>query len=240
MDQIHLALWSRVVFIDWNGVLCHDVFWTSIRNNERHPLHDALVQASDEFFREDLAAFETWMRGDIDINEVVTSFDIQSKDRRFSNITQYLIRRARQDCEQMRVDEGILETVQTVRGECFLVLATDNVDVFHDAWTRLRSRGLKADLEDFYLHHVAHSFDDVLCSSSIGVLKGEAPELFFGNWLSARGLGFGKAILLDDSQKNCEGFRRLGGSAIEVPHKPTDAMLLDMKSRLEEWLQQTE
>jgi FMN phosphatase YigB (HAD superfamily) len=234
--QFHLPLWSRVVFVDWSGVLSDDVFWTSIRKNTRHPLHRILTEASEAFFNERVTDFGAWMRGRKDLTEVVHELDIYFNDGRFPDIVKFLVRRAYEDCAQMEVNAGAMEIVRAVRCSCFLVLATDNTDFFLDTINRLRSKTLASVRSQSRLAHVAREFDDVLCSAALGVLKGEAPEAFFGGWLSSRGLTFSDAVLLDDSLENCRAFASLGGFAIQVPRQPSKPVLEQITKVLEEWL----
>jgi hypothetical protein len=47
-----LPLWRRVVFVDWNGVLCQDVYWSSIATNPKHPCHTRVNDSRNRLFRE--------------------------------------------------------------------------------------------------------------------------------------------------------------------------------------------
>lgn len=236
MDQIHLPLWPRVIFVDWSGVLSNDVFWASIRTNNKHPLHSPLAAVSHDFFGENSSKFASWMRGEIGVEDVVEDFGISSKDRRFPDLTAFLVKRAHDDCNRMRVREQLLKTICAIHEYCFVVLATDNTDIFQNTVLELRSRSLKSETEDACLENVVRTFDDVLCSSSLGVLKKEAPEVFFGSWLANRGLAFSDAILLDDSKINCEAFERFGGRAIEIPKNLTEETISALKHELDLWL----
>lgn len=205
-----LSLCSRVVFVDWHGVLSLDPFWTSIRRNPRHPLMPVLesrvaeVLAGESSFR--------WMRGGLSSDDVVAGMGL-CLDRRFGR--DFLRRRLADDCAGMSVNLDLLKRLSAVRTDAALVLATDNMDCFADAFARARaSRRRPAPDRPPTLHRWAAVFDDLLCSSDLGRLKAEDPVGFFGPWLAGRGLRFGDAILVDDRADNCAAFERAGGRAL--------------------------
>ncbi|WP_280491926.1 hypothetical protein [Nocardia asiatica] len=66
------------------------------------------------------------------------------------------------------------------------------------------------------LRAAATGFDALLCSSSLGVLKRDDPGRFFGPWLTAAGLTFTDALLIDDNPDNCHAFAAHGGSTLLV------------------------
>jgi hypothetical protein len=80
----------------------------------------------------------------------------------------------------------------------------------------------------------ATSWDDLVCSSDVGVLKGGDPHAFFGPYLAACGLGFADALLIDDRSDNCAAFRSMGGTALRWTMH-TDP-LADVRGVIENWL----
>jgi FMN phosphatase YigB (HAD superfamily) len=191
---LHLPLWRRVVFVDWHGVLCRDVFWQSILGNPKHPYHKELSRATSALFRDRGDTVRLWMRGELDAQQVINSLNV-SLDRRCR--PDFLTRRLAADLKRMRVFDELLHAIP---GYCFLVLATDNMASFLEQLRAFKS--------------VASSVNSVLCSAVLGVLKSENPERFFGPWLGAHGLAFSDALLIDDSRKNCELFSAAGGASI--------------------------
>ena len=188
-----LPLWPRVVFVDWDGVLCQDVFWSSIRNNPQHPLHGQLSAACKGLFSRDHVTLQSWMRGSIDDSDVIRSLHV-CLGRKYR--PDFLLRRLRRDCSRMKSDVRVGEVLRRAGQHSFVVLATDNMDCFVESVTELEG------------------IDAVLCSSVLGVLKSESCERFFGTWLRSHRLSFSDALLLDDSAANCAAFRNCGGTSI--------------------------
>lgn len=197
--QLHLPLWKRVIFVDWNGVLSNDVFWSSIRKNPIHPYYERLTEACKRLFEDNYEIIRSWMRGEVSSHEIINYIDIDF-DRRYKE--NFLIRRLHKDCRRMNCEDSLLEELQKCRNGSFVVLATDNMDCFHKEISSIRD--------------LAGSFDGILCSSDIGLLKSDNVFGFFYPWLRAHNLNFSKSILIDDSEKTCFKFKEAGGSAILV------------------------
>jgi FMN phosphatase YigB (HAD superfamily) len=201
-----LSLWQRVLFVDWYGVLNDDVFWSSILASPTHPFHERLSMACHWLFQKQGDLVNAWMRGQVDSREIITEIEVRL-DRRC--LPDYLYRRLREDCRRMRMNPTLLEALKQARRSSFVVLATDNMDCFANECHAIPS--------------LDESFDEVLCSSTLGVLKSEDPEKFFGSWLEQHHLTFSQATLLDDSKLACEAFEKQGGQAILV-RSPEEAL----------------
>lgn len=196
---IKLPLWKGVVFVDWNGVMNRDVFWSSIRMKPNHPFYVRLNDACQKLFREKDDLVHRWMRGEIGSREIIQYLDIKL-DRRCRE--DYLLKRLHEDCRSMSCEVPLIQELQKLKRNNFVVLGTDNMDCF---------------LKELYsIHDLRATIDYVLCSSEIGVLKCENIKSFFGPWLKWHNLTFSEALLLDDSATNCLKFRQEGGSAVVV------------------------
>jgi hypothetical protein len=193
-----LPLWPRVIFVDWNGVLCQDVYWSSIANNPKHPYHRRISDSRRRLFTEQRDLVKAWQKGEISSEAVISSLNVRL-DRRCRE--DYLLRRLELDCRKMPADRTLLTVLATAARSCYIVLATDNVDSF------FQQLDFKPELQS-----VLHG---VLCSSVLGVLKGEDAVAFFQPWLNSHRLTFADALLLDDSREICGAFRAAGGSAIQ-------------------------
>jgi len=124
-------------------------------------------------------------------------------------------RRLDLDCARMTVNAELFEVLRVIRAEAMVVVATDNMDCFARAFEHARHtrRRLKRDRET--LADWAVICDDIICSSQAGALKSEDPQVFFGPWLAAHGVGFTDAVLIDDRADNCAAFTSQGGTAIQ-------------------------
>jgi FMN phosphatase YigB (HAD superfamily) len=206
LRERHLPLWSKVVFVDWNGVLSREPFWRSILLNRQHPYHQTLSDACRSMFQTSRDFVREWMRGRVTAQQVVASLDVEL-DRRARG--DYLLRKLFHDCSKMTCEAPVIAALQDARTNCFIVLATDNMDCFTQGMHRIK------DMTD--------TVDAILCSSSIGVLKSDSIERFFGAWLADHQLSFANAILLDDCAATCDAFVRAGGHAVVV-NNITDAV----------------
>lgn len=193
--QMHLPLWKRAVFFDWHGVLCSTRFWSSIVDTTHHTFQGRLGTAVQSVFSNNNLT-QRWMRGQIADSDVVQILPVESK--RWSK--SFLLRRLVDDCSTMPVNSDFIRLIGMVRTAAYCGLATDNMNCFAEAAAR------RADLASF--------FDVVICSSIIGTLKADDAEKFFGDPLRRIGLTIRDAVLIDDSEENCEAFVRAGGLAI--------------------------
>lgn len=194
---VQRGLWRRCVFVDWHGVLCDEPFWHSITSNPSHQQREALTAAVHGLFTERVELVQAWMRGLVDAAGVVRSLP-HPVDRRCRE--DFLHRRLFDDCRRMVPRAALLEALRELPELTLVAIATDNMDCFSDAVSGLRS-----------LRGTVHA---ALCSSDLGVLKGEDPKRFFGDWLGEHDLRPHDAVLIDDSERNCARFEGFGGHAI--------------------------
>lgn len=208
-----LRLWQQAVFVDWHGVLCDELFWTSILRNPRHQMHHRLSDAAGDLFTRETDLVADWMRGLVSSHQIVDRLDVRL-DRRCRE--DFLTRRLYEDCRRMSPREELLAALDATPDLTLVAVATDNMDCFADTVQGIgKLRGV---------------IDAVLCSSQLGVLKAEDPQRFFGGCVNDYGLRPGDALLIDDSAHNCVRFEQWGGSAIHH---------VDMRSTLSalrEWL----
>ncbi|QDU06857.1 hypothetical protein [Gimesia aquarii] len=239
MSHRLLPLWNKVVFVDWHGVLSRDPFWISILQNPQHPLHQQLSGAVKCLFTQNEGLIHDWMRGNVKANKVIDSMEIVL-DKRFHS--DYLARRLVDDCRLMHSDARMHKILQEAQNGALIVLATDNMDCFFEQIQRVKCRRtsrhklnpvFKEALPTFA--STVKLFDDVLCSSKLGVLKREKPMRFFGDWLHKRSLDFQNALLLDDTEENCIAFRSAGGTALHITAKSKE--LSSIQFKLQSWLQ---
>jgi hypothetical protein len=211
--QPALPLWRRVVFVDWHGVLSRSPFWASIVGDPRHPLNRPLRAKVGRLYG-DAPLMSGWMTGRRRTPDVVAGLGVEGGTRYSAD---YLCRQLERDCRSMRVNVELMRVLQPVRERAFVVIATDNVDIFAASYRRLAARhpARRPEPEPAgTLAGWATGCDDLVCSSDVGVLKAEDARAFFGPYLSACGLGFDEALLIDDRSDNCAAFRQAGGTAL--------------------------
>jgi FMN phosphatase YigB (HAD superfamily) len=233
-------VWNKVIFVDWHGVLSCDPFWLSILRNTDHPLHHGLTAATETLFRDE-SLIHDWMRGDVSANQILEGLDIELDD---SFPPGYLRRKLVEDCELMQVNQRLVQILRETRQQGIgIVLATDNMDCFQEAFLQARqqvsSTTQSAARPANSFHRIAPLFDDVICSSAQQVLKRENPRRFFGSWLSEHALDFRDALLLDDLDINCRAFQRAGGIAIRITDQLSDNDAGRLQSQIQNWNQET-
>lgn len=204
-----LPLYKKVVFVDWYGVLSHDVFWSNIVTNPRHRLFSKVQHARNTIFSKRTGLVSDWMRGKLTTSQVISTISAEASQME-------LLESLMNGCKKMAFDRGLLIELQRIRNACFLVLATDNMDCFVD------------NIDENYF--ISQAFDSMLCSSNLGVLKSEDPKQFFSAWLDKHRLSFNDAILLDDSDLHCRRFEKAGGLAIRVT--TSEKLINDLKNKM--------
>lgn len=226
-----LLLWPRVVFVDWHGVLSRDPFWTSIRTSATHPLRGPLDAGLAEVFAKDSPIANEWMKGLLSSDDVISTMGIQL-DRRFRD--DFLTRRLDVDCARMKVNVELFELLRTIRTHAAVVLATDNMDCFARTFDHVSAQRRRPGPESQTLADWAIICDDIICSSNVGALKAENPSGFFGSWLTAHGLTFADATLIDDRADNCAAFASHGGTPMQYKMASDD--LTTVTRSLNAWL----
>lgn len=200
---------NKVIFVDWHGVMSIDRFWHSILNDPKHPLHNSLSEATHILFNENDIIVREWMRGEKTFSDIINFLNLKLGVKFDSN---YLLERALDDCSSMSINNELVEILESIQAHANIILATDNMDCFYEA------------ISSVFVDHTINSqlkngltvFDDILCSSNLGVLKSENPHMFFRGWLQENSLTFADAILIDDCHQNCNAFIESGGEVIRI------------------------
>lgn len=180
-----------------------------------------------------------WIRGNLTANQIVATLKITPSHEFPPN---YLIRKLVHDCQLMQINGPLIQFLQEAqKAAIMIVLATDNMDCFHEAIQRARQQKPRSTqqrlCETTSFVAAAQLFDDILCSSEQGVLKREDPRRFFKDWLNRHSLDFRDALLVDDLEINCNAFRCVGGSTLQMTIEPwrtdSDPAILEFFNRLQ-------
>ncbi|MGW4368097.1 hypothetical protein ACWEKT_20885 [Nocardia takedensis] len=203
----------RVIFCDWHGVLCHKTYWHSVIDNPDHPDQQILSRHLNELFTSGNTEGREWMCGRRTSRTIVT--DLTARHHT-SLDAETLLTILAEDIARMPVAPRLLASLAQARRNAVVVLATDNIDTFaHAVRTHARAQpdhdGASTSPT---LASATATFDDVLSSNELGVLKSEDPHGFFGPWLQQHRLKFGDALLIDDRSENCAAFHAHGGTAM--------------------------
>jgi FMN phosphatase YigB (HAD superfamily) len=129
-----------LLFIDFDGTLCHDRFWRSLKQNEIQKVQDHLFVHNKEM------VFD-WMIGKY-TSEEVNQFVADATGLQYD----YLWKVFMEDCQTMKVAQSDLEKIKGLSNFYTTILMTDNMDCF----SRFISPSLK--LEE-YFDKVINSYD---------------------------------------------------------------------------------
>jgi FMN phosphatase YigB (HAD superfamily) len=188
---------NKILFIDFDGVLCHDPFWHSLRN-EDHKYHQYSEPIEKFLFDDNRDIFDDWMVGKY------TSEDIHERISRAVGI-QYdiLFSIFKEDCQKMEISRQILTELGRLKDDYYLILATGNVDAF-DRFI-LPSNPVIRDI-----------FDEIHNSYNLKMLKSNNNGQYFINVVEEKKIPFSDCYLIDDSVSTCNIFATHGGKSFCV------------------------
>jgi len=187
----------QTLFVDFDGTICHDRFWRSLSQAAYANVQEILFNQNNEMVAD-------WMRGKY-TSEQINQFVAIETGIEYSQLWEIF----QHDCVTMRVDEKIFEALAQLRKNYHLVLITGNMDSFD----RFTVPALK--LNSY--------FDVIVNSYTEGQLKTDNGGESFLKYLKGSILD---AILIEDSEKSCEVFTQLGGTALQVTSENTSIYYL--------------
>lgn len=179
-----------ILFIDFDGTLCHDRFWRSLSEEQYKKVQSLL-------FEENMSFAEEWMKGKHTAEEV-NQFLAEQLGIPFEEIWEIFVK----DAETMSVPKDVLETIGKLRERYATILITVNMDSF--------SRFTVPALE------LSNYFDAISNSYYEGKFKSDNEGEVFRDYIQKYSAPVDRSILIDDSTGACETFRALGGVAYQV------------------------
>jgi len=184
---------KKIIFLDWDGTLCWSRFWESLTKT-----NPEFSKEIDNFFMFEKEMVTNWMRGKIG-SEEINKFISQKTGFSESKLWQIFV----SDCKNMKIDSEVTELIKKLKEKYLIVLVTGNMDCF----TRFTVPELG--LERF--------FDLIINSADIGYLKNEHNGKIFTDCLKRFNIDdMSKAYLLEDSEKVCNIFTKLGGQTMKI------------------------
>jgi len=179
-----------VLFIDFDGTLCHDRFWRSL------PQED-FAKVQELLFKDDTTLLEEWMLGKRTAEEV-NRFLAEQMGMPYEKLWELFVR----DAETMRVPQGALAQIAALRDRYTIVLITVNMDSF-DRFT------VPALELDAYFDSISNSYHE-------GLFKNDSGGEVFRKYLEMYQAPVEHSFLIDDSTAACATFTALGGTAYQV------------------------
>lgn len=194
---------KKVLFVDFNGVISYGPFWASLINSE-HPLHRFYELIEDLLFRSENkieGLIDEWMLGKY-TSEQVHQIIADRIGVSYHSLFEVFC----EDCRRLDISKLILQEIQTLRKDWYCILRTDNMDSFYRFTLPANP-------------HLAEAFDEIHCSYSLHQLKKTDGGKCFLTTTTNLGLRMDNAVLIDDSNNNCNLFEVLGGKAYRTQNE---------------------
>ena len=179
-----------ILFIDFDGTICHSKFWRSLAPEEYEKVQCLL-------FRGDVAFVDDWMRGKYS-SEEANKLVAEAIGLPYEQVWETFVN----DCKTMMVDIETLDRISSLRNKYRVVLVTGNMDCF--------SRFTKPAL------NLENYFDEIINSYEVGKLKTDNEGEFFKEYASQYDTPLEECYVIDDSEKVCKIFSNLGGKVFRV------------------------
>lgn len=183
-----------ILFIDFDGTLCHDRFWRSLEPELQSKVQTYLFGVEKEKVRD-------WMLGKY-TSEEINQMLAGELNTHYGVLWSTFVN----DCEKMSVPTDVLNKIGNLRDRYITVLITDNMDCL-DRFT-VPALGL-----DKY-------FDLIVNSHSEKRLKNDDGGKAFQKVSEKYQSSISDSILIDNSTSSCQVFESLGGkSCLVTPEK---------------------
>lgn len=182
-----------ILFIDFDGTLCHDRFWRSLPKDDYSKVQELL-------FGTEKSVVEKWMIGDTsseDVNKLVA----EHLGKSFEDIWKSFVF----DCQTMHVDRKVLETIAKLREKYTTILLTMNMDCF----SRFTVPCLR--LEDY--------FDEISNSYYTKKIKTDREGEIYRDLATKHGVSLKDCVTIDDSTSACSIFEKQGGKSHLVTYE---------------------
>lgn len=189
-------------FFDWDGTLCSGRFWQSLRSE-----NSKVSQTIEDFFvTGENGLLKDWMLGRI-ISEDVNRFISDKANFSFDSLWSTFVK----DCQEMSFDPVLGQRIKKIKEKAKTVLVTGNMDCFR----RFIIPALNLD----------EYFDKIIISSEVGSFKEENDGEQFRKIVADFNTTISDSVLIDDSEKCCAVFEKIGGEAFRTVG-PNDTLKL--------------
>ena len=176
-----------ILFCDFDGTLCHDLYWRSLSPTYHEALQELL-------FRNDTTMVNDWMSGKYTAEEV-NEYVAEKIGIPYEELWKIFV----DDCKSMRCTPGALEKLSLLRTNYIVILMTVNMDSF----TRFTSPSLQLEK---YCDCISNSFHE-------GRMKTDKNGSLFVDYAKKYEVALDTCVLIDDHKGVCKTFEALGGTA---------------------------
>jgi FMN phosphatase YigB (HAD superfamily) len=174
-----------ILFIDFDGTICHDRFWRGLDPKE-------YLKVQEFLFGDDLSYVNEWMRGG-KTSEEVNALLAEQTGIPYEKLWNTFV----QDCRTMRVSSEILEKIQFLRSTYTIILITGNMDCFMRFTVPALNLGPHFDA-------ISSSYDEKMSKTDN---NGEV----FKKYADRYGVALENCLVIDDSEAVCKVFESHGG-----------------------------
>lgn len=194
-----------ILFVDFDGTICHDKYWRSLPSQNYEAIQSLL-------FGNDKTRVNDWMLGKYTAEEI-NQFVCDKTGIPYADLWGMFVN----DCATMRVPKELLSRLSAQREIFKTVLITGNMDSF--------SRFTVPELK------LVNYFDCVSNSYDEGKHKTDNGGEIFVEYAEKYQVALTECILIDDSPGACSLFDALGGNSLLITSEKDIAFYL---SKLEE------
>lgn len=189
-----------IVFIDFDGTICHDRYWRNLAQGKQDILQAHLFQKNRHIVYE-------WMRG-LHTAEAINGIVAAALDMSYDELWAIFVA----DCRSMHVSPATLARITRLRAVAYVVLITGNMDSF--SRFTVPALGL-----DRYFDAISNSFSE-------GRLKTDDSGTLFVHYADRFSASIGDCLVIDDSEEVCSTFAHLGGTPLlATPERTADTIL---------------
>lgn len=187
---------KNIVFIDWHNTLSWSKYWESLLGKNAD-----FTKAVNDFFAFEKEMEARWMLGKLkseDIVKLISQRSGLSEDLLWQTFIS--------DCQKMHIDPETVSLIEKLKDKYNVVLVTGNMDCF--SRFTVPALGLNK------------IFNHIINSADVGYLKTDYDGKTFTDCFKQYNISdVSKSYLLDDSEKTCVLFNKIGGKALKVNSK---------------------
>lgn len=178
---------EKILFIDFNGVISYDPFWSSLFNPD-HPKHNWSRDIHNHLFTGKNNLVMDWMRGNLRAEDI---HDELEKEFGFSKTE--LLAIFEEDCRSLDLSVAIRDLLEEYKKDHHIIMITDNMD-------SMERYTIPANFDYFSV------FDRIDNSYRMRRLKKDNNGQYFEDVMNQLGVRPENCLYIDDSEKNCQVF----------------------------------
>lgn len=179
---------NRILFIDFNGVISYDPFWSSLFNTV-HDNHGWSKKIHNYLFTGNNNIINDWMLGNL------TSEDVHDKIELELDLPKHeLFPIFEKDCQALDLSLSIRQVLEVLKKDYYIIMVTDNMDSM-DRYT------IPANIQYFRV------FDRIDNSSRMKRFKRDNNCQYFAEVLGQLNVQPKDSVYIDDSLVNCSVFK---------------------------------